>query len=49
MFNKSIKHARRESIKINGIYCVLMESLARKEPIETRYKIIRSQNNKSLI
>lgn len=40
LFDKSINYAREESIKINAMYCVLMESIARHESIETRYNII---------
>lgn len=44
LFRKSINYARDESIKINAIYCVLMESIASNEPVETRYQIIDNQN-----
>ena len=44
LFRKTINYAREESIKINAIYCVLMESIARNEPVQTRYDIINNQN-----
>lgn len=46
LFHKSIAFAREESIRINAIYCVLMESIARNEPVETRYSIINKQKDK---
>lgn len=45
LFHKSINYARQESIKINGMYLVLLESIARNESIETRYKLINNQKN----
>ena len=34
---------REEAIKLNAVYLVLIESIARKESVETRFSLIRKQ------
>lgn len=48
LFNRTINYARDESIKLNAVYLVLIESIARKESVETRFELIRQQR-RSLI
>ena len=43
LFNRTINYARDESIKLNAVYLVLLESIARKESVETRFELIRKQ------
>lgn len=43
LFNRTIQSARNETIRLNAIFLVLMESITRKESIETRLELIRKQ------
>lgn len=43
LFNKTIYIAREEAIKLNAVYLVLIESIARKESVETRFNLIKKQ------
>jgi hypothetical protein len=43
LFNRTINYAREEAIKLNAVYLVLMESINRKESVDTRLKIIKKQ------
>ncbi len=45
LFTNSINNTKAESVKMYAIYCVLMESIARNESIEKRYKIIGNYKN----
>ncbi len=43
LFNRTINYAREEAIKLNAVYLVLIESIARKESVETRFNLIKKQ------
>lgn len=48
LFNRTVNYARDESIKLNAIYLVLIESIARKEPVEVRFDLIKKQRKSML-
>lgn len=48
LFSRTIRLARTESIKINAVFLVLMESIVRKEPIDLRYSLIKKQKSELL-
>ena len=48
LFSRTIRLARTESIKINAVYLVLMESITRNEPIDLRYALIKKQKSELL-
>lgn len=43
LFNRTINYAREEAIKLNAVYLVLIESITRKESVETRFNLIKEQ------
>lgn len=45
-FNNTIAYARRETIKLNAILLVLIESINRNEPVDTRFNLITEQKRK---
>lgn len=45
LFSVGIINARNETIKLNGILLVLIESINRKEPVETRFKLINENKH----
>ena len=48
LFNRTIAYAREEAIKLNAVYLVLLESINRKEAVETRYNLIKKQKKELL-